>query len=203
MIKAKKTEYTAELIPEGSYQAIIYSILEMGTQVNPMYQTESQKIRVTYELPTELKVFKEENGEQPLVISQEYTLSISEKANLRKVIEACDKTAFKPNEEDGLVSDEYDVNKLIGKNCLITIKHKVKSKGDGSYQIVENVTMLPKGMLPKNQINETKVLEFDNWNEELFQSLPQFLKDKIMGSPEYATLKNIKSGKDNDDEVAF
>lgn len=36
------------------------------------------------ELPTELRVFSEKKGEQPLVIDKEYTLSMAEKSNLRK-----------------------------------------------------------------------------------------------------------------------
>lgn len=202
MIKATKKEFTPDLIEEGSYLATIYSILEMGTQVNPVYNNESQKIRITFELPTELKVFNPEKGEQPRVISQEYTLSISEKASLRKVVEACIPQALKVG-EDGLV-DELDVEQLIGKNCLITIKHKESAKG-AKYQIVENVTVVPKGMQKAKQINETKILSFDNWNEEVFNSLPQFIKDKITSSKEYKLLKGIVSQEDimNTDEIPF
>lgn len=197
-IIATKKEFTKDLIEEGSYIATIYSVIEMGTQLNPAFGTESKKIRLTFELPTELKVFKEENGEQPRVISQEYSLSLSEKASLRKIVEACVPSALKLDDE-GMMPD-FDVENLIGKNCLITIKHKETTKG-AKFQNVENVTIVPKGMQSYKQINETKVLSFDNWNDELFNSLPEFIKDKIMVSSEYKVLKGLDLP--NADDIGF
>jgi hypothetical protein len=48
-----------------------------------MFDTRQRKIRLSWELPTELRVFKEEKGEQPIAIHKEYTLSFGEKSNLR------------------------------------------------------------------------------------------------------------------------
>ena len=44
-------------------------------------------------------------------------------------------------------------------------------------------------MIIPEAINKPVVLEFDNFNEEIFESLPDFIKDKIKGSLEYAALK--------------
>lgn len=201
-IIATRKEFTPDLIDEGSYPATIYSMIEVGTQVNPMFNTESQKVRITYELPTELKVFNEEKGEQPRVISQEYTLSIHEKAKLRPVVEACIPEALKVG-EDGFV-DELDIEKLIGKNCLVTIKHKDSAKGV-KYQNVDSVTIMPKGMKSYKQINETKVLSFKNWNEEMFSTLPDFIKEKITNSPEYKDMKGITRNEmlDKTEDIPF
>ena len=75
-ITAKNESKPRELIPAGNYIARCYQMLQIGT-VEEEYKGEKkmqEKVRISWELPTELKVFKEENGEQPLVISKEYTL---------------------------------------------------------------------------------------------------------------------------------
>src|SRR5690348_118248 len=143
MIPAKNEKKEFEMIPEGAYPARIYQIVHVGTIAgyNGLLQN---KVRLTFELPTELKVFDEKKGEQPCVISKEYTLSFNEKANLRKVIDACDPKALKAD-DNGLI-DLYDVENLLGKSCLITVSHVSKKDGTGEYQDVSNVTKLPKGM---------------------------------------------------------
>lgn len=77
-----------EPMPAGNYPARCISMIHIGT-VPEEYQGEKKmqdKVRITWEFPTEQKVFKEENGEQPYNLSKEFTLSLNEKANLRKVL---------------------------------------------------------------------------------------------------------------------
>jgi hypothetical protein len=50
-----------------------------------------------------------------------------------------------------------------------------------------------KGMVCPDQINKTSLLCYDEWNEEIFESLPDFLKDKIKRSTEYFTMRKITS----------
>ena len=84
-INATNNGTKRELIPSGNYVARCYQMIEIGTVNEVIQGTQKQlhKVRIGWELPTELKVFKEENGEQPLVISKDYTLSLNEKSNLR------------------------------------------------------------------------------------------------------------------------
>ncbi len=187
MIKAKKTaDKDFEPIAEGAYPARIYQMIHIGT-IAGFQGAMQNKVRITFEFPTELKVFKEENGEQPQVLSQDYTLSFHEKATLTKVINACDPKALKVG-EDGLI-DEYDVENLLGKSCLVTVVHKVGKEGK-VFANVGNCTVMPKGMTCPEAINEPKVLNYDNFDEEIFASLPQFIQDKIKSSSEYNTMKN-------------
>lgn len=176
-----------EPIEEGSYPARIYQIIHIGT-IAGFQGTMQNKARITFELPTELKVFNEEKGEQPRVISQDYTLSFHEKATLTKVINACDPKALKID-DDGFI-EEFDIEQLMGKTCLVNIIHK-KGKEDKIYANVSSCMALPKGMICPPAINEPSVLNYDNWNEELFEKLPDFLKDKIKSSDEYKAMKGI------------
>lgn len=195
MIKAhnKKGGIDIDPIEAGSYPARIYQMVEIGTIVG--FQGKLQnKVRITFELPTETMVFKEEKGEQPRVISQEYTLSFHEKSTLRKVIEACDPKALEVD-EDGFM-EEFDVETLVGKPLLITIAQKPKKDGNGVYSFIDNCTRLPKGMSCPAPVNPPSVLSYDKWNEDVFQALPQFIREKIEGAEEYKTMKGIINKED-------
>lgn len=182
IIAKKNTGGSYDPIPEGAYPARIYQIIHIGTI--PGYQGQLQnKVRITFEFPTELKVFKEENGEQPMVLSQDYTLSFHEKAGLRKVIDACDPKALKTVGEDGLV-EEYDIENLLGKACLVTVVHKDGKEG-AVYANIANCTIMPKGMTCPPQINPSTSLSYDSFDHEYFNKLPKFLQDKIKSSSEY------------------
>jgi len=184
-----------EPIESGSYPARVYQLIHLGTIAG--FEGKMQnKVRIGFELPTELHIFDKEKGEQPRVISKDYTLSFNEKATLTKVITACDPKALEVG-EDGLM-EVFDVESLVGKDCLITIAQKPKKEG-GNYAYIDSTTRLPKGMTCPPAINEPQILNYTNWNEELYQKLPDFLKDKIATSDEYKTLKGLNSP----DDVAF
>ena len=74
--KGGESNYT--LIPAGNHIARCYSMVELGTLTETILGQEKQvhKIRLTFELPDELRVFNPEKGEQPCVISKEFTLSM-------------------------------------------------------------------------------------------------------------------------------
>lgn len=173
--------FEREPIPAGSYAARCYSMIQLGTNTENILgkDKELNKVRITWELPTELKVFKEENGEQPLVISKEFTLSMNEKSNLRKFLESWRGKAFTEQE-----AEAFDITKLIGAPCLISITHRTAKSGS-VYANISSVSMLPKGMECPPQINTTQILAFSEFDQELFNSLPDFLRNKIVTSVEY------------------
>jgi hypothetical protein len=171
-------------IAQGNYVARCFSMIEIGT-IEEEYQGEKKmahKVRLTFEFPTEQKIFKEENGEQPYVISKEFTLSMHEKAGLRKFLEAWRGKSFTE-----LEAKAFDITVLLGKPCMINIIQKENSKGNLVSQI-SSVGGMPKGLECPPQINVTQLLSFDNFDELLFETLPDYLKDKIKSSKQYAAL---------------
>ncbi len=174
-----------EIIPAGSYPARCYSMIELGTN-EETYQGVSKmvnKVRITWELPTETMVFKEERGPEPRVISKEFTLSMHEKANLRAFLENWRGKSFTEKE-----AEAFDVTNLLGVPCLLSITHKAATNGN-TYANISSVSLLPKGMECPEMINERQELSFDDFNQELFDQLPDFIKEKISMSDEYKTLK--------------
>jgi hypothetical protein len=185
-----------EPIPAGSYAARCYSMLHIGTNEETILGTVKRlnKVRVTWELPTETKVFKEENGEQPYVLSKEFTLSMHEKANLRKFLQSWRGKTFTEKE-----AESFDISVLIGKPCLISVNHKVAKNGN-TYAEIAGVNLLPKGMECPPQICDSQELTYSAWNQELFDSLPDFIKEKVQTSDEYKLMMNPNSHEDKSEE---
>tara|TARA_R110002126_G_scaffold142181_2_gene287745 strand:+ start:1626 stop:2243 length:618 start_codon:yes stop_codon:yes gene_type:complete len=189
-------------IEAGSYAARCYSMVQLGTNEEIILGVtkELHKVRITWELPTEMKVFKEENGEQPMVISKEFTLSMHEKANLRQFLETWRGKSFTEDE-----AKSFDITALLGKPCLLSISHKV-AKNNNTYANISGVNLLPKGMECPPQINDTFELSFDNWDETKFASLPDFIKSKIVTSREYKAMIEPRTTNDTtttDDDIPF
>ena len=187
-INATNNGVARELIPAGNYIARCYMMIEIGTVDEYVMgkNVRAKKVRIGWELPTELKVFREEKGEQPLVISKEYTLSMNEKANLRKDLKSWRGKDFTEDE-----AKSFDITKLIGAPCMLNIIHKPKvSDPTSSYEQIAGITPMPKGMKAPAQINKTFILSYDSFNQEMFDSLPEFIRTKMQGSLEYAEMKN-------------
>lgn len=206
-----------ELIPAGNYVARCYRMVEIGTVPTEYLGVEkmTHKVRFGWELPTELKVYKPENGEQPLIIDKEYTLSLADKANLRKDLKSWRGKDFTPVEAEG-----FDVSKLLGVPCMLNIIH-VQGKKDATktYEAIGSISPMPKGMACPDQINQTFIFDFDNYDLDKFNSLPDFIKEQIRSSNEYKSMhgqetKEIEvkgavdkymdaKAPDDEDELAF
>lgn len=190
-ITAKKsTGFERELIEAGNYVARCYKMIEIGTCEEEFKGEKKQmhKVRIGWELPTELKIFNPEKGEQPCVIEKEYTLSLSEKANLRKDLQSWRGKAFTDEE-----AESFDITKLLGVPCMLNIIH-VQGKKDPTktYQAIGSVSPIPKGLVCPPQVNETFIFDFENFDESKFNSLPEFIRDQIAKTPEYKEAISVK-----------
>lgn len=185
-IIAKKSGGDFKRVNPGTYAARCYSMIEIGT-ISEEYMGEKKrqhKVMLTWELPTELDVFHEEKGEEPYVVSKTYTLSMHEKATLRRDLESWRGKGFTEKE-----AEAFDITALLGKPCMLSIIHR-PGKVDPSKTYVEiaSISNMPKGLVCPDQINPTRVLSFDSWNQEIFDGLSDYLKEKISSSEEYAKL---------------
>lgn len=181
-ITAKKPETTFEIVPSGNHVARCYSMIEIGTE-EVEYNGEKKKaykVRVTWELPHEQKVFNEAKGPQPFSVSKDYTLSMHEKANLRHDLQSWRGKAFTDEE-----AKSFDITKLLGVPCMLNVIHTI-SKGNGNtYANIAGVTPVPKGMSVPPQINPSFVLSYDTFDEQAFLGLPDWLRARIEKTPEF------------------
>lgn len=176
----KEGDFKKELVPKGSHVARLYSIIHIG-KIEEEYMGESRmmdKVMLRFELPNEIRTFGEK-GELPMAISGEYTLSLGEKANLRKIVEgilgeSLDETAA-----------YYGVESLAGKTCLLNVIHKTSRKGN-EYAQIASAMPLPKGMLAPDAINKQFIFDFEeNYSDTELETMPDFLKEKIKSSEQY------------------
>ena len=182
-INARNSTVQRELIPAGNYIARCYEMLEIGTVKETILGVEKilKKVRIGWELPTEKRVFQKELGEQPLAISKEFTLSMHEKSTLRKTL-----ASWRGKDFTELEAECFDITKLLGVVCMINIIHTPGAKDPSKmYETISGVTPIPKGLECPAAINPVKVLEYESFNREVFETLPDFIKDKIKSSAEY------------------
>lgn len=192
----------------GNYVARCYQMIHIGT-VEETFNGETKmqnKVRISWETPTEKKVFKEENGEQPYSLSKEFTLSMHEKSTLRKFLEGWRGKAFTKEE-----CDSFDISVLIGKPCMLNVIHKTSKQGK-VFAEISSISSMPKGMKCDEQINKSVCLSYDAWDEDVFKALPDFIKDKMVTSQEYKQMtapdfKHLDEPKDsdskNEDDLPF
>lgn len=185
MINATDSGIKRELVPAGNYPARCYSMIHIGTiEETVMGQVmQRNKVRITWELPTETRVFDQEKGEQPMVISQEYTLSMHEKSNLRKQLESWRGKGFTEDE-----AKSFDITKLLGVACMLSVIHKTSQTGN-EYATISNVATMPKGLECPSQINPTFEWNYsDKFDQIVLDNMPEFLQEKIKSSSEYKSL---------------
>jgi hypothetical protein len=142
------------------------------------------KVRISWELPTELKEFKQGEGEKPYVLSKEFTLSLHEKSSLRAFLKSWRGKDFTEDE-----AKSFDVTKLLGVTCMLSVGHK-ESKGK-VYAEINSVSPTIKGFNVPSQINPTFELNYDNFTIEAFMTLPEFIRKKMEGSLEFKKIQNL------------
>ena len=179
-----------EPIAAGTYVARCYSMVHLGT-IKESYMGEEKyvnKVRLTFELPTEMKVFKEENGEQPQVISKEFTLSLGDKSNLRAFLNSWRGKALTEDE-----CKSFDIAVLAGKACTLSIIHKTSKVSGKTYAEIASIGGVMKGMQVPDLINPEMVFSVTNFDQVAFDSFPDFIKEKIQSSNEYKAMPSKTS----------
>ena len=147
MIIAKETGTTARLpLPEaGTTQAVCCGVWDLGLQ-KTYYNGEERiqhKIIIAWEIAEKINAPESEYHDKPYMMTKRYTLSLGDKANLRKDLESWRGVPF--TAED--LQNGFDVEKLYGVNCYLGIKHE-SDRNDPS-KVYANVTAIlppPKGV---------------------------------------------------------
>lgn len=158
--------------PVGTHVARCYQVIDLGHQKIVWNNQEKWQPKVL--LSWELCNTKMEDG-RPFSVSSRYTLSLSEKSQLRPLLESWRGKTFTDEEADG-----FDVRAVLGKYCLVGIVHNTK---DGkTYTNVSAVLQLPAGT-PKPPAANPDV--YFNLDTDDVTKLPEWLQNIVMKSQEY------------------
>lgn len=190
-------------IPAGTHLAICTMVADLGMQEG--YSGKPQrKVYVRFEVPDERVEFERdgEKVEGPAVIGKLYTLSLSEKATLRRDLENWRGRAFSPEELKG-----FDIAKLLRKPVQLAITHEHKDgktyanltglMGLSKDQKARAATLQPEGASVEYSV--------EAHDEEAFQYLPKWIKEKIearLTEPAVASSPSA-AGDDFDDSIPF
>lgn len=134
-IIAKKPESSFEPCPEGLHQAVCVDVVDLGVQKTQF--GERHKVEVRWQVDAE----NERTGKR-FELRKWYTLSLHEKANLRKDLECWRGRKFTEQELSG-----FDLEKLIGVNCQLQVIHNITDEGktyDNVQAIVPHNAKIPK-----------------------------------------------------------
>jgi hypothetical protein len=178
--KPEQKEFEKNTLENGTYGARVYSIVDQGTSVSAFpnedgSERKTRELNISFEIPSELIKY-EKDGEQvefPFAVHKSYTLSLHEKSALTQLATAA-----------GCNLDDFDTDDLIGKTVLVTV-----GKTSGGNDKITNVTSLPSGMTVGEPVNPTKIFSLDNFDQAVFDSLPQWMQDKINESDERKALE--------------
>jgi hypothetical protein len=173
-------------VPPGMHLARCYRIVDLGTQKSE-YQGQIkylQKVMIQFEVHGEDdrgKALLTNKGE-PMSISKNYTLSLAEKATLRKDLQAWRGRDFTPEELRG-----FELKNILGAWAMISVAKSVGNNGK-EYTNIMSVNPVPvaikKAGLPEGH-NATAMFAISNPDMELFETFSNGLRDKIKASPEW------------------
>jgi hypothetical protein len=126
---------TFDPAPIGVHQAVCVDVVDLGVlETNWQGQVKKQhKINVAWQIN------EDRDDGKPFLVFKRYTLSLHEKAGLRKDLESWRGRAFTTEECAG-----FDVERLLGVNCLLNITHRVVE--GKTYANVNSVMPTMKGM---------------------------------------------------------
>lgn len=132
-------------LPEaGTTQAVCCAVWDLGLQKTTYMGEEKiqHKIIVAWEITEKINAPESEYNGKPYMLNKKYTLSLGDKANLRKDLESWRGQPFTEAE----LNNGFDLEKLYGVNCYIGIKHEPDRKDPSKvYANVTAILPLPKG----------------------------------------------------------
>lgn len=175
-------------VPAGVFIGRCFSIIDLGTQLSSGAFGEKfqHKLRIGWELFGEddsgAPLTVDVNGKtMPMVISKSYTVSLHEKASLRKDLAAWRGKDFTEEE-----AKAFDVSKLVGAYCMVNV---TTSETNGkTYSNIAGLTPLP-GALKNAKpaaVHEPVIFNLDEPDMKVFNGFHEKLQEAIKRSPEWA-----------------
>lgn len=177
-------------VPPGMYLARCYRIVDLGTQKSEyLGQIKNlPKVMLQFEVHGEDDAGKSlvtAKGE-PMSISKNFTLSLAEKATLRKDLQTWRGKEFTADELRG-----FQIDNVLGAWAMIAITKAVGNNGK-EYTNIANINSVPKAMkanLPEGH-NKCAAFYIESPDMDMFETFSDNLRAKIEQSPEWQARGN-------------
>lgn len=175
---AQKPKANLGRVENGTYPARPVQIIDLGQQVQTDFQTGEPKtyddgnivvkpeVFINFEFPTERVTVNDED--RPRWTGKQYVLSAHEKAALTQLM-----TAAAPG--------STNVSDALGKPVTVTI-----GSTSGGNAKITNVAPIMKGMTVPELENPTAVFDFDEPDMEVFNKLPEWIRNRIQTAENFS-----------------
>lgn len=201
-IKASSGGGDFSVPPPGNHPAVLVGLVDVGTQEEE-YQgvrKSARKVFLAWELTGEADPATGKN----FIVGRDYTASMHERSALRAIIEKWRGKALGDDEE-------FELTKILGKPCLLSLVHKQSQTGK-TYAKIDSIGALPKGMTAPPatitpfswEIEGGDVSKIPDWMPRVYGEL---IKDVIARAEEITSPGETKAASattvDNDELAAI
>lgn len=131
----KQPEGQLEKIGTGLKQAVCSHMVDIGVQSTPWGDT--PKVVLVFE--TKQCMTHGDYAGAPFMFAMEYNGTLAERSNLRKDLVSWRGKEFSAEELKG-----FDLERLVGANCMLEIIEKPKKDGTGSREVIGHISKKPK-----------------------------------------------------------
>mgnify|MGYP001276989949 CR=1 FL=1 len=176
-------------LPEAVYNAVCFWIIDLGIHLDEKFGTgkRQHKVLIGWETPVERITIEKDGVKQdlPRMISKKYTLSLNEKANLRKDLQSWRGRVFTDAELEG-----FDIKNVLGKSCMIQVIHN--KSGDKIYANIAAIMPLMKGTAPLTPENPTVFYSIEDHRDQIPAGVPDWVRDIIKTSDEWQAFSPVE-----------
>lgn len=190
--KGTKSNFTPH--PEGQFLAQCVDTIDMGEKVE---QYQGQPPKIVHKCVLMFRT-GEQNAEGHFIdIGKEFTVSMGDKANLRKALEQW--RGKKYSEKD--ITEGVPLHKLTGQWALITVEHKLSAGGNtyGNINAIVGVPAQMKKDLPA--FPEFKRLEYYAERKAEYAAEVAKLRPVVKGGDDFEDFPGALN--DEDDDLPF
>ena len=198
--------------PAGVFASRCIRIVDLGTQDETFEGKPKKQRKVIFFFETSEMMTQGELAGKPFIMNREFSVSLGEKATLRKCLESWRGRKFTQVELDG-----FDIVNVINKPLMLNIVAYTKGNKKEGVKI-DAMMPLPGGMSAAKAVSEMFHFSlYDDTGEcvkpldtENYRKLGKFWQGKIAESPEYKqAVSGIKAEQmagdmaDMEDEIPF
>jgi hypothetical protein len=193
-----------EIHPEGVVAARCTRIIDLGTQSSEWQGKPKKTHKILVQWESESLMGEGEHAGKPFLISQRYTASLSDKAQLRKDMEAWRGRKFTPAE-----LERFDLKNVLGKPCMINVVHN--ENGGKTYANIASIMPLPASMTAPKAVGDLVFFSFEAFDQRIFDGLSDGIKEVIQKAAEWQATQGASYAKEqggqgsfsDDDEIPF
>jgi hypothetical protein len=159
-VNARNEDKPFPVHPEGQFAARCVDVIDLGESVSSFPGTQpyiAQKVALAF-WTGETDPNPEVKQDGPVTVVMEFTLSMGEKANLRKFLQSWRGKAY----TDEQAKEGVPVDKLYGAAALVSVE-QFTSKAGRKYARISSIAPLPKQMASAVPVVEQIAYERDEW----------------------------------------